>query len=390
VAGLAIRALACAAVVVASNWPAARAGAAVLRLRALPGGRAEVRLVGAAGTHVIRLDGRRVARTDRRVVRMSVWRRGHFGWRRLVVRRAGSGAVIARARFAVGAASSRAAPTLLLLHRPAATATAVLRFSAAGGRPRCGRDGGALRPCSSPLVYRRLRAGVHRFALVAANRRGHSVIRLAWRVVAGPVFEDDFGGRALDRRAWSPYDSAGNAGHGLRRPSAIALDGAGHLVITASMVGGRLVSGGMASRLGTTYGRFEFRVRTDADPSATMSGVVLTWPDSGRWPVEGEDDIYETGAESRFPFHSYVHYGSDNRQYRFTHSADATRWHTLAMDWRAGGIRFYRDGAPAGTVTDPAAIPRTPHHLAIQLDATRDATLARPVRMYVDWVRIYR
>lgn len=389
-------ALACAAVAAAGSCAPA-AGAATVRLRALPGGRAAIRLVGqgARGAHVFLLDGRRVARTARRTVRVSVWRRGaRSRSRHLIVRRAGSDALEAQSRFAVGAASARDAPTLLLLHAPAAATartTGVLRFSAAGGPARCGRDGRKLRRCSSPVVYRRLRPGAHRFTLTAANRRGRSAVHVAWRIRGpGPVFVDDFYGHALDTDKWRTYDSAGNAGHGLRRPSAISLDGAGHLVITASMAGGQLVSGGMAGRLGFTYGRIEFRVRTEPDPAAAMSGVVLTWPDSGRWPVEGEDDIYETGAASRFPFHSYVHYGSDNRQYRFTQHADATGWHTLAMDWRADAIRFYRDGAPAGTVTDPVAIPRTPHHLAIQLDATRDATLARPVRMYVDYVRIYR
>src|ERR671936_169640 len=61
------------------------------------------------------------------------------------------------------------------------------------------------------------------------------------------VFEDDFNGRSLNLTRWRPYDSTGNAGHGLRRPSAISLDGAGYLVITASTVEGQVVSGGMAN-----------------------------------------------------------------------------------------------------------------------------------------------
>jgi hypothetical protein len=206
-----------------------------------------------------------------------------------------------------------------------------------------------------------------------------------------PVFSDNFDGTTLASH-WTRYDSAGNGGHGLRRPWAISLDGKGHLVVTASMSSGKLVSGGMNAQLVQTYGRYEVRVKTEPDPTGTMSGVVLTWPANGNWPVAGENNIYETGAAtgSRPTFHSYVHYGRTNRQHSFTHYADATQWHTLTMDWRRNAIRIYRDGALVWTVTDRRAIPDNPHFLAIQLDATRLRRLTRPVRMYVDYVRIWR
>jgi hypothetical protein len=331
----------------------------------------------------------------------------------LVVRRVGSEVVVARVRFAVGAARVRAAPTLVLLGAPGARTVrrvVVLRFSVRGGVARCRVDGGRFRRCVGRVRYRGLAVGAHRFVVRAANRHGASTIRAATVIAPPPgspappanppsppsgatlVFADDFAGSTVNAAAWRLYDSAGNAGHGLRRPSAIALDGTGHLVITAQMTNGELVSGGMSSRRSVTYGWFEFRARTEPDPTGTMSGVVLTWPDSGRWPVDGENDIYETGAAagSRDPFHSYVHYGSDNEQYRFTHHSDGSQWHTMAMDWRPDAIRFYLDGALAGSVTDPRAIPRSAHHLAVQLDARKDGTLSRPVRMYVDYVRIYR
>src|SRR5258706_10280388 len=103
------------------------------------------------------------------------------------------------------------------------------------------------------------------------------------------VFADDFNGTRLNTASWSPYNSAGNAGHGLRRRSALSLDGHGHLVITAHMINGRIVSGGMSNRLNQTYGLFEFRVRTDPDTTGIMSGMVLTWPQSGRWAKDGEE-----------------------------------------------------------------------------------------------------
>jgi beta-glucanase (GH16 family) len=211
--------------------------------------------------------------------------------------------------------------------------------------------------------------------------------RPGWRLLAS----DDFDGRRLDARRWYAYGPRwpGNGGNGVRDGSAVSVGG-GVLTITARMVDGTLVSGAVGSRIDRTYGRVEFRARTDADPSEATSGVVLLWPRSDDWPIDGEIDVYETGTQpsDRSWFSSFVHYGADNRQRWFGHDAAATAWHRMAMEWTPTAIRFYRDGRPAGTVTDPAAIPRVRHHLAIQLDAL-GPTMSGSVRMQVDDVRIY-
>jgi|SRR6218665_397888 len=206
-----------------------------------------------------------------------------------------------------------------------------------------------------------------------------------WRL----VFEDDFSGSAVDTTQWSMYNSPGHAGNGVRRPSAFSVAN-GQLVVTAQMANGTLVSGGMAHKSNYKYGRFEFRVRTEADPSGATSGVVLTWPQSEQWPIDGENDIYETGTSTnRSSFSTFIHYGADNRQYYYKHGVDATQWHIVAMEWEANALRIYRDGALVWTLTDQNAIPDVAHHLCIQLDAFR-TTMGSPVRMYVDWARIYQ
>lgn len=204
------------------------------------------------------------------------------------------------------------------------------------------------------------------------------------------VQSDDFNGSAVDTTRWTIYAGAGNGGNGLRAASAITVAN-GLLTITAKMVNGTLVSGGMMDKRNQTYGRFVFRVRTDADPSLATSGVVLTWPQSGNWPVDGENDIYETTLDAdRTPFRSFVHYGSTNQQYSFTHTGvDGTVWHTMAMEWEPTAIRIYRDGALVWTLTDTKAIPDVAHHLAIQLDAFNQS-MTGTVRLQVDWVRIYK
>ena len=156
------------------------------------------------------------------------------------------------------------------------------------------------------------------------------------------------------------------------------------------MLSGTFVTGAISTRLNQAYGRYEFRVRTDTDPTATVSAAILTWPSSGNWPSEGENDIYETLANAtRTPFYSFIHYGSTNKQYYFVHNSDASQWHDIAMEWEANAIRIYRDGTLVYTLTDTNAIPDWLHRLCIQLDPTRWYSIPGPIRLQVDWVRIY-
>jgi beta-glucanase (GH16 family) len=206
------------------------------------------------------------------------------------------------------------------------------------------------------------------------------------------LFEDNFYGTKLNTTSWSTYNGAGYNGHGLRRPYQVKPDGRGNLVISAQMINGAVITGGMTNRMNRTYGLYEFRVRVEPDPTHNMSGAVLTWPQSGRWPEDGENDIFETGTYyPRTPFFSFIHFGSTaSTQYSIKHPADANQWHTMAMDWSQYAIKIYRDGALIRSITDPKAIPHVPHHLCIQLDALGAGKLTQRVRMAVDWVRIYQ
>jgi len=202
-------------------------------------------------------------------------------------------------------------------------------------------------------------------------------------------FEDNFEGTKVNLNAWAMYDGSGHVGNGLRRPEAFTVD-SGFLVVTAQMINGSLVSGGMAHKENYLYGRFEFRVRTEKDPSEAVSGVMLTWPKGGNWPIDGENDIYETGTKAeRAYFVTFIHYAADNKTKQFKHEVSATEWHTMSMDWSPIAINIYRDGVKVWELTDPVAIPQVPHHICVQLDAFKKI-MGNPVKMYVDWVKIYQ
>lgn len=236
-------------------------------------------------------------------------------------------------------------------------------------------------------------AGDSVVGLVDLSREDHPAVAPAASTALPPtnrklVFEDDFNGTKVDKTAWNLYTSPGHDGFGLRRPSAFSVK-EGNLVITAKIRNGQIVSGGMSNKLDHKYGRYVVRVRTEPDPTATMSGVALTNPDV-RVAEHTENDWYETGHRpSRKPFYSYIHYGVENNQVRFMHDADASEWHVMVMDWSADAIKLYRDGKFVAQTTMRKAIPDVAMHVCLQLDAFANHTLRGPVRMYVDYVRVY-
>lgn len=208
------------------------------------------------------------------------------------------------------------------------------------------------------------------------------------------VFDDQFtGDGAALGTSWSAYNSTGNAGNGLRRPSALSLWG-GTLNIRASMENGTIVSGGLSHKLSQKYGRYEFRVRTDKDLSLATSGVVLTWPSSNVHPRDGENNIYETleAPGDRHEFYSFIHkpYGTVHDQDYTVHAADASQWHTMAMEWAPDKLVLYRDGVAVKTINETGAdlIPDNPHFMAIQLDAWK-SSVPSPVWMQLDYVKIW-
>ncbi len=207
------------------------------------------------------------------------------------------------------------------------------------------------------------------------------------------VVQDDFNGSSVDGSKWVEYNGDGNGGHGQRSSSALSVSG-GVLTITASMQNGGLVSGGLGGRHNQTYGRYEARVRTDQDPSETMSGVLLTWPQSGDQYNDGENDYYETTQTpgDRHEFFSFIHKpGAPSSEQDYTvHSTSASEWHTMVMEWRADKIVIYRDGQVIKTLNEDGAnrIPDVAHFAAIQFDAWKDS-VPNPVSMQVDYIKVF-
>jgi beta-glucanase (GH16 family) len=191
--------------------------------------------------------------------------------------------------------------------------------------------------------------------------------------------------------AWSRYDSVGAFGNGLRRPSAITVsDGLLHITARGN------VSGGMAHKLGQRHGRWEFRARTDKGRG--FGSAILLWPDSERFPEDGEIDIMEVPSETRDRAHFVLHFGGAANRLSGSHvEDDFSEWHTFAVDWLPDRLVWYVDGVERFRVVDRAILPKTSMHLAIQLDQgpkkdwipAPDETTPAATSLQVDWVRVY-
>lgn len=203
------------------------------------------------------------------------------------------------------------------------------------------------------------------------------------------TFSDDFDGDVVDDDRWIRFNSPDRNGNGVRRPSAITVED-GLLVITARQIDDEIVSGAMAARHQQRYGRFEARIRTESDPSEATRGMIITWPAGNEHPEGGQNDLYDTlTSANREPFYSYIHHPDSTRE-EIVHNASGEQWHELAMEWTPDAVTILRDGEIVGTVTEPDAIAGTPHVVTLQLMANRAEMGENAVRMFVDWVRMYR
>lgn len=202
-----------------------------------------------------------------------------------------------------------------------------------------------------------------------------------------PIGGDEFNYTgAPNSTLWSVYDSAGHAGNGVRSPAQVTVNGSA-LQITGLSDG---TTGGMSYRQrGTTYGRWETRMRVNArDPE--YHPVLILWPDQGRVSANNcaEMDYSESTSDTtrnRF----FLHYSCAGAQSSATQTLDMTQWHTYAIEWTPAHVIGYIDGQEWFRDTDATHVPDDPAHQTIQLDWFPDGTTTTQSWMQVDWVRMY-
>jgi beta-glucanase (GH16 family) len=244
------------------------------------------------------------------------------------------------------------------------------------------------------------------------------------------VWSDEFDGAAgasFDGAKWAA--DTGGAGWGNQerefyttRTDNIAMDGSGHLVITAraepasstyscwygkcGYTSARIKTKGLFSQ---TYGRFEARIRIPHGqglwPAFWMLGDNI---DAVGWPRSGEIDIMENIGREPSIVHGTMHgpgYSGGSGiggPYSLTRGAFADDFHVYAVEWSPGLIQWFVDDTEYFR-TSQASIPSGTawvfdHPFFLLLNVAvggswpndPDATTTFPQTMLVDYVRVYR
>ena len=173
------------------------------------------------------------------------------------------------------------------------------------------------------------------------------------------VFTDDFGtdvplGQFPEAVAdkWSAYPSPvkDTFRHGTYSPHKVVSVSNGvlneyiHAKGRVFMVAAILPNVPNAGDEGQTYGRYA--VRFKADPIDGYKMAWLLWPDSGKWPKDGEIDFPERNLDSTavggFVHHQGARRGSD--QASVSAEYDSSAWHTAVIEWspRSGRVHARR------------------------------------------------
>jgi beta-glucanase (GH16 family) len=242
------------------------------------------------------------------------------------------------------------------------------------------------------------------------------------------VWRDEFDGPAratFDRAKWTADTGGGGFGNQelefyTTDTSNVALDGQGHLVITARAepattkdtcwygrclyTSARLKTEGLFAQ---AYGRFEARIRIPRG-QGVWPAFWLLGADIGSvgWPACGEIDVMENiGREPRL-IHGTMHgpgYSGGNgigRPDSLPTGAFADDFHVFAVQWQPGDIRWFMDGneyhhvtnndLPAGTrwVFDHPFFVIVNFAVGGGWPGSPDASTTFPQTMVVDYVRV--
>jgi hypothetical protein len=191
---------------------------------------------------------------------------------------------------------------------------------------------------------------------------------------------------------------------GVRDPSRKHPSAATDCIATGLALGKRSLPVGAA---------WEFRARIDQ--GAGFGPAILIWPDSNKWPQDGEYDQWEVPKANRLSAQSNHHWspgldgagkpihsqtGASWPKTGLLEGYDGATWHVYRTEWLTNRVSYYCDGVKVLEITDPAKIETgSKMHWAAQLDMglpgmnwidVVNSSTPSLVRLQVDWIRQYR
>ncbi len=149
--------------------------------------------------------------------------------------------------------------------------------------------------------------------------------------------------------------------------------------------------GAVDSSNGQLYGRYSVRMK--ADPLTDYKAAFLLWPDSEKWPADGEIDFPEGTLDGQPS--AYMHHQgatSASQQDGYLTGVTYTDWHTYTIEWTPNYVKFLLDDRVIGVSTETPLIPDTPMHWVLQaesgLDGKKPAASSRG-NLQIAWVAIW-
>ncbi|WP_034770078.1 carbohydrate binding domain-containing protein [Exiguobacterium artemiae] len=254
------------------------------------------------------------------------------------------------------------------------------------------------------------------------------------------VWSDEFTKQQLDRTKWTYdtgnwiVDAEGNAispgwGNNEKQYYTTKKDNSfirdGKLVIRAKeekttdslgsydYTSAKLKTKGLFSK---TYGRYEIKAKLPTGKGLWPAFWMLPEQDKyGAWASSGEIDVMEAWGSQPEKVAGTIHYGENwpnnkytGKDYHFPDGGRIDQWHTYAVEWEPGELRWYVDGNLYQTQNDwyskgkntatnysyPAPFDQN-FYLVMNLavggwfDGEVDETTRFPAEMEVDYVRVY-
>ncbi len=148
-----------------------------------------------------------------------------------------------------------------------------------------------------------------------------------------------------------------------------------------------------------TYGIIELDAKVPEVQG--VMGVLLTWPASDQWPVDGEIDLLET-PDTEVMHTSHGVDGSGNHSYESVRNSayDETQWNHYKLTWLPDYLALEVNGNVVAEWTDPAFIPDVAHGIGamVNVASANDAWMGSPpdpngpseMVMQIDNVRMYQ
>lgn len=214
------------------------------------------------------------------------------------------------------------------------------------------------------------------------------------------AWSDEFSGTGLDRAKWSVRDEAGKYNHELQyyAPDEVAVRaGCLHLNSQQRPRAGRLYTSGAVDTKGKyffLYGRVEMRARLPRGRGVWPACWLL--PEDRSWPPE--IDVMELLGQEPTALHMTNYWGTVADHHLNSGLYDgpdfSQGWHTYALEWEPGLIRWYVDGSQEFISTE--GVPDKPMYLILNtaiggdFAGSPDKSTPLPQRYDIDYVRVWQ